>query len=100
MTDLRITRFLRADLKKRILPNPNMLEIMGNVSAAEQRDIDERAADLGRRSAEQRGARLMVGLVERISAYRIGPDRRYPFPCCSGTSLTSLALHTFTSVAC
>jgi CRP/FNR family transcriptional regulator, anaerobic regulatory protein len=57
-----------------------MSEILGNVSAAEQRDIDERAADLGRRSAEQRGARLMVGLVERISAYRIGPDRRYPFP--------------------
>jgi CRP/FNR family transcriptional regulator, anaerobic regulatory protein len=22
----------------------------------------------------------MVGLVERISAYRIGPDGRYPFP--------------------
>jgi CRP-like cAMP-binding protein len=80
LTDVRITRFGRDDLKKRILGDPSLLEIVGRACAAELRDMDERAADLGRRSAEERVTHLILSLVNRLSAHRPRPSQQYAFP--------------------
>jgi len=80
ITELRITRFSCADVKKRVLGNARMLELLGKACAAEQRDIDERAVDLGRRTAEERVMGLMLSLVNRISGHRLLPNQHHAFP--------------------
>lgn len=80
VTELRISRFARADLKRRILADPEILEALGKACTAEQRDIDERAADLGRGSAEERIAHLIVSLVDRLAGNGVRRNHRYAFP--------------------
>jgi CRP-like cAMP-binding protein len=80
VTPLRITRFARADLKRGMLGNANLLKLLGKACAAEQRDIDQRAVDLGRRSAEERVMHLMLSLIERMSQHGARSNYPYPFP--------------------
>jgi CRP/FNR family transcriptional regulator len=80
VTTLRITRFARTDVKQCMLGDANLLELFGRACAAEQRDIDQRAVNLGRRSAEERVAHLLLGLVERTSQHHPGPNKAYAFP--------------------
>lgn len=80
VTDLRITRFTHSDVKKRLMCDANLLEFFGKTFVAEKRDIDERVVDLGRRSAEERVAHLILGLLHRITGHRIRPNHPYAFP--------------------
>jgi CRP-like cAMP-binding protein len=80
VTPLRITQFPGADLKRRILGDAELLDIFGRACAEEQRDIDQRAVNLGRRSAEERVAHLLLGLVERMSQHGARPDHAYQLP--------------------
>jgi len=48
--------------------------------AAEQRDVEERAVDLGRRMAEERVCHLILGLAKRITGYRVRANYPYTFP--------------------
>jgi CRP-like cAMP-binding protein len=80
ITKLRITRFTRADLKKRILSDVHTFELMGRAFATELQDVDERAVDLGRRTAEERVTHLILGLVDRMSGHRVRPNHPYVFP--------------------
>jgi CRP-like cAMP-binding protein len=77
VTQLRITRFAGADLTRRILSDAHTLELYGKACAAQLRDVDERAVDLGRRSAEER---LILGLVDRLSEHRVLENHPYAFP--------------------
>jgi CRP/FNR family transcriptional regulator, anaerobic regulatory protein len=80
VTKLRITRFARADLKKRILSDAHTLELYGKACVAQLQDVDERAVDLGRRSAEERVSRLILGLVNRLSEHCVLQNHPYAFP--------------------
>ena len=80
VTEARFCRFARAHLKRRVIANPDILEAVGEVCAVEQQDMDELSTDLGRRTAEERVAHLIVRLVERLSSRAVGRDHRYPFP--------------------
>jgi CRP/FNR family transcriptional regulator, anaerobic regulatory protein len=80
VTALRVTRFARADVTNRIFRDANMLELFGRACAAEQRDVDQRAVDLGRRSAQERVAHLLLSLVERASGHAARPNYGYAFP--------------------
>jgi CRP-like cAMP-binding protein len=80
VTSLRITRFASADLKRRMLGDANLQELLGRACAAEQRDIDQRVVDLGRRNAEERVMRLLLGIVARVSQHGAHPSHAYPFP--------------------
>jgi CRP/FNR family transcriptional regulator, anaerobic regulatory protein len=80
VTKVRIARFARADLTKRILSDAHTLELYGKACAAELRDIDERAVDLGRRSAEERVSHLILGILHRVSEHRVLPNHPYAFP--------------------
>ena len=80
VTKLRITKFAGADLKKRIFSDVHAFELFGRAFATELHDVDERAVDLGRRSAEERVAHLILGLVDKMSGHRIRPSHPYVFP--------------------
>ena len=80
VTPLRITRFARADLKRGMLGDANLVELLGKACAAEQRNIDQRAVDLGRCSAEERVMHLILSLIERMSQRSARPNHPYPFP--------------------
>ena len=80
VTKLRITRFARADLMKHILSDAHTFELYGKACAAQLRDVDERAVDLGRRSAEERVSRLILGIVDRLSGHRVLQNHPYAFP--------------------
>ena len=80
VTELRITRFARADLMKHILSDAHTLELYGKACAAQLQDVDERAVDLGRRSAEERVSRLILGIVDRLSGHRVLQNHPYAFP--------------------
>jgi CRP-like cAMP-binding protein len=80
VTRLHITRFARADLMRRLLGDVAMLELLGRAWAAEQRDIEQRAVDLGRRSAEERVTHLLLSLVARLSQNGVRANHPYPFP--------------------
>jgi CRP-like cAMP-binding protein len=80
VTKLRIARFERADLKKRILSDAQTFELFGRACVAELRDVEERAVDLGRRSAEERVSHLILGLVSRMSGHGVRPNYPYTFP--------------------
>jgi CRP-like cAMP-binding protein len=80
VTKLRIARFARADVKKRILSDAHTFELFGRACAAELHEVDERAVDLGRCSAEERVSRLILGLVGRVSGHCARPNHPYAFP--------------------
>jgi CRP/FNR family transcriptional regulator, anaerobic regulatory protein len=80
VTKMRITRFACADLKKRIFNDVHTLELLGRAFAAELHDLDERAVDLGRRSADERVTHLILGLVNRMSGHRVRSNHPYVFP--------------------
>ncbi len=81
VTNVRFSRFERADLKKRVVASTDILSALAMVCAAEQQDMDELSTALGRGTAEERIAHLIVRLVDRLSTHSgIGPDHRYPFP--------------------
>jgi hypothetical protein len=63
-----------------MLGDANLLELVAKCCAAEQRDIDQRAVDLGGRSAEERVTHLIVDLIERMSRHGVRPNYPYPFP--------------------
>jgi CRP-like cAMP-binding protein len=80
VTKLRITRFACTDLKKRIISDVQTFELFGRAFATELHDVDERAVDLGRRSAEERVTHLLLGLVDRMSGHCVRPNYPYVFP--------------------
>jgi CRP-like cAMP-binding protein len=76
VTTLRIRCFFRAELKRRILGGADMIEMCGKAFAAEQRDVEQRAVDLGRRNAEERVAHLFLGLGSARGLFSWGETRR------------------------
>jgi CRP-like cAMP-binding protein len=80
LTDVRVSRINRADLKARLFGNPTMFEALAQVCIAESKAADDMLVDLGRRTAEERIAHLILSLTERIARRNVIRDQRYPFP--------------------
>jgi CRP/FNR family transcriptional regulator len=66
ITNVTYRTFNRADLRQLITADPSALEPLERVWAQEKRRTNELIVDLGRRSAAQRIARLILGLAERL----------------------------------
>lgn len=66
ITEVTYHAFSRADLKEAMFCNPDTAAKLAHVWIDEKRRADERIVDLGRRSASERIARLILGLVERL----------------------------------
>jgi CRP-like cAMP-binding protein len=80
LTDVRLSRINRADLKAKLFSNPAKLDALGKICMAEGKAADDLLVDLGRRTADERIAHLILSLTERISRRTVIRDGRYPFP--------------------
>lgn len=80
LTHIRFSRVNREDVKARLIANPMTLEALGKLCAEEGKTADDLLVDLGRRSAEERIAHLILSLAERIARRSVIREQRYPFP--------------------
>lgn len=80
LTDARFSRISRADLKARLDRNPNALGALAKVCVEEGTAADDLLIDLGRRSADERIARLILSVTERLRSRVVIREERYPFP--------------------
>jgi CRP-like cAMP-binding protein len=80
LTDVRISRINRADLKARLFGDRASLEGLAQICMAEAAAADDLIVDLGRRTADERIAQLILSMIERIAKRSVIHERRYPFP--------------------
>jgi CRP/FNR family transcriptional regulator, anaerobic regulatory protein len=67
ITEVRYRTFKRTELKASLLKNPDFFERFSKAWLEEKARSDQLIADLGRRTAEERIARLILGLQERLA---------------------------------
>jgi CRP/FNR family transcriptional regulator, anaerobic regulatory protein len=82
ITDLQYRTFEREELNQLVWHRPDLRETVLHSMLQEQIRSDELIVDLGRRSAEERIARLTVRLMERMEGRGLVPDdlQQIPFP--------------------
>ncbi len=102
ITEVRYRCFRREDLKARVLASPDLLEKLLNVWHERKQRADALAVDLGRRTAEERIARLVLGLKERLAARGMVTDMTMEFPLrqhhiADATGLTAVHVSKVTS---
>jgi len=73
VTDVRYRAFKRPELKAALHKRPDLLEKFSKAWIDEKARADQLIVDLGRRSAEQRLARLILGLHERLTRLGLVP---------------------------
>jgi CRP-like cAMP-binding protein len=66
ITNVTYRTFNRADLRQLMVAYPSAVDALARVWTQEKRRTDELIVDLGRRSAAERIARLILGLFERL----------------------------------
>jgi CRP/FNR family transcriptional regulator, anaerobic regulatory protein len=67
ITDVRYRMFKRAELKEAMLKHPDVLEQISKAWIEEKHRADQLIVDLGRRTADERIARLILNLWERLA---------------------------------
>jgi CRP-like cAMP-binding protein len=72
VTDVQFRAVQRAGLKAALLRDPGLFERFSSLWAAEKMQADQLAVDLGRRSADERIARLILGLADRMRQRGLG----------------------------
>jgi CRP-like cAMP-binding protein len=80
----------RSDLKAALFKNPEMFEKLSRAWIDEKDRADQLIVDLGRRTADERIARLILNLAERLSQRRItrtteNSDLEMEFPAASAS---------------
>ena len=71
ITDVHYRIFSRAELKTMFFNHPGMLDKVTKTLVEEKMRADQLIVDLGRRTAEERIARLILNLVERLAKRRM-----------------------------
>lgn len=66
VTDVRYRSFKRPALKEILLDHPDLMEKLSKAWIEEKTRADQLIADLGRRTADERIARLILNLVDRL----------------------------------
>jgi CRP-like cAMP-binding protein len=66
ITDVRYRAFSRVDLKSKLFGEPELLNKFAKAWVDEKARADQLIVDLGRRTANERIARLILGLFERL----------------------------------
>jgi CRP-like cAMP-binding protein len=67
VTDVRYGSFKRSELKGLLLENPSLFERLSRAWIEEKDRADQLIVDLGRRTADERIARLMLNLADRLA---------------------------------
>jgi CRP-like cAMP-binding protein len=95
VTDVQFRAVRRAELKAALLRDASLFERFSRLWAAEKLQADQLAVDLGRRSADERIARLILGLAERMRQRGFAEGNSFEFPLrqhhiADATGLTSV----------
>lgn len=95
VTAVQISEMSRNEVQSRLAADPAGLRTFAMACASEIEDLDELVTALGRLSAEERIARLLLQLTKRISARNVVRDRYFPMPLrqqhiADATGLTSV----------
>jgi CRP/FNR family transcriptional regulator, anaerobic regulatory protein len=80
VTEVTCRKFKRSDLKDFLFENPNQLEKLSRIWIEERAQADQLALDLGRRSADERIARLILNLAERLAKRGMMDGQAMEFP--------------------
>lgn len=95
VADVHFRAVERAGLKAALLRDETLFERFSRLWAAEKLRADQLAVDLGRRSADERIARLILGLAERMRQRGLADSESFEFPLrqhhiADATGLTSV----------
>ena len=95
VTDIRYRRILRTDFNSVLAANADLFEKFSRLLASEKARSDRLAVDLGRRSADERIARLILGLTGRMKQRGLAEGDTFDFPLrqhhiADATGLTSV----------
>lgn len=80
VTDIRYCMIEKAELKSAMLDNPKIFEAFSRQWAEREEQIGQLATDLGHKSAEQRIARLVLGLMRRHAERNLVYEGQFDFP--------------------
>jgi len=80
LTDLRYCRFSKSGLRSLLAAEPKAFDEYASICVAEKEETDQLVTDLGRRTADERIARLMLTLMARLDARGLVRDQSFAFP--------------------
>lgn len=80
LTDVSYCMFSRSQLQKELMEKPRVFQELVKIGIAEKEQADQVIVSLGRRSAAARIARLVILLMERLSARGLVHDQSFEFP--------------------
>lgn len=81
LTDVQYCKFNRIDLRQLAAASPRIFEALGKILAAEIKEMNDTAVDLGRYDAHTRVVRFVVRVINRLLARgMMMHDNRFPFP--------------------
>ena len=80
ITKVSYRTFNRSELKTALSRHPELLEKFSKVWIAEKAEADQLAIDLGRRTADERLARLILRLSQRLAKRGMAQGRTMEFP--------------------
>jgi CRP/FNR family transcriptional regulator len=80
VTDVTCRKFSRGELKSFLFKQPALLEKLSKAWVEERTQADQLALDLGRRTADERIARLILNLAERLAKRGLVNGQSMEFP--------------------
>jgi CRP-like cAMP-binding protein len=81
LTDVRFYKFNRIELRQLAAASPRIYEALGKILAAEIKEMNDTAVDLGRYDAHTRVVRFVLRVMNRLLARgMMMRDDRFPFP--------------------
>lgn len=80
ITDVTCRKFNRNELKAYFFQRPNLLEKLSKIWIEERTQADQLALDLGRRTADERIARLILNLTDRLAKRAMVSGQTMDFP--------------------
>lgn len=80
ITEVEYRKFRRSELKAILFKNPDLMEKVFKICSEERMQSDQLALDLGRRTADERIARLIVNIAGRLAkrGMRKGDSMEFP----------------------
>src|SRR5262249_52391580 len=80
LTEVVYCRYNRGDLNAKLATEADLQEAAARLTISERRETDALLIDLGRRTAEQRIARLVLRLIDRLEARGVNCSHGFGFP--------------------
>ncbi len=80
ITDVTYRNYKRSELKTILFEYPNAFDTFTKTCLEDRRQADQLAVDLGRRTADERIARLILNLMERLTKRGMAQEQTIEFP--------------------